>query len=1658
MAGFSQLCSKPVTKGLLDVPNYLGKFKNNLTFDNKHFGIPNSLYQITDPLTTQSLKYSFEAICDAGVNPSSLTGTNTAVIMSSSISETEYEVLHNCNSRLSSMVGQSRNMQANRISYFLNFKGPSLVFNSSWTGGMQALQEAYQLVSSGQATAALAGAGNIIFGPEISFHFQSMGRLNKDGKTKSFSEDADGYTRSEGCVVFFLQRAEDAKRSYGTIVNVLTSNYGARSTSFSDFSPEQYKDLLLRIYKEAHIDPSEVCYIEADGTGIKKMDALELNAISEVMCKNRTTPLAIGSVKSNVGHSEVASTFISIIKVLFAFKTGYISPNLHYFSPNPEVPALLSGQMKVITEPTPLEGNTVGISGVGISGSYSHTIIKSPERKHLRQFSANNVPWLFVISGRVEPELVKVEAMPFKEEFIALTHNVFKSHIKGHLYRGYAILNEGDHKFHETKLYDVAEKRAIWFLFSGMGSQWPGMGADLMRLPTFARTINLCHEILLPKGINLLKIINSKDSHIYDNVLHSFIGIAAIQMGLVDVLREIGIEPDGIIGHSVGELGCAYADGCFTAKEMILSAFSRGKASIETQLVKGMMAAVGEVLCTLIINLFSIGLGYKQIKDQLPPSIEVACHNSDTSCTLSGPVDDMNEYVAGLKEKGIFAKLVNVSNIAYHSRYIKPAAPALLKYLQEVIQKPRKRTKRWISSSIPESSWDSDLAKFSSAEYHTNNLLNSVLFEEASAHIPENAIVIEIAPHGLLQSIVKKSLPNCTNIPLVNRFEIDTTLHLIKAIGKLYLEGISIKIDNLYPKVEFPVSGNLPYIAPMLTWDGTGSFQRIEGSFKKKPCWEYYKLSEKRLEKYLGCKIFDAEVMPSVSLLMHALDIFARSKEFSKNGNPLLIENIQFKQSLEIAKYNFKVFFNINTKILSCEGLTLHSPILKHCTITHSAPNLIKEICQFMPYYNSSAEKYQGQFVDCFQIVFHHIEWFKCITKRLIVILIKEDEDFKNMLSTYSSHNNINIDFITSPTKDSVDELHLNLKSWEHLLIIGELPPYESVLNCLKKVKTGFILQKENKNKNEKLKDFLPIFQFKYKEQFCTLFKMIYEEKFDLNIIKINTSNNWKANLKLYLKNNVSRIKSSNVQYVVGKIKTLSTVYNIVQFCKKLGTSEMIRFIFTDDESPSFSLDLPFYQQQIALDLIMNISVRGRWGYLKLLSLPNKPLMYPVNTEQKLIFPLSSIKGEDVKLTTLGINLSEIEENSQENQISSSYASVFQLVIFDYCGLDKLGREVCGIGTLSHTMKLIDDKLLCWQKPQHWTNEEAVSVPLCYLIAYSIYEHVYSTCSYELASKSTILVHRATLLASQAIIYVALSKGIEVFVTYTTLEEKNLILQFFPQIDKNNIFPRKNGIFVSLLLNKIKRGVDVVINSDEDRLMLDSSLQCIARHGIFFQMNNHTINESCAIGMKVFLKEIRVIGVSAESLLDRPFSVKEELHRRVQLDIKEGHVKPLRTNILPYNADNVDAVERAKNENSAKLVFSMFCNKPESIKKDLFICSERKSYIIISNEYKFWLDLVGWLLNRGALNVHVFRDLQNITQRNKQRIMSILNKYPSAKISLHPISNPTNFSEMKKYFVTINCIAEISEIFILGKVLRFDIEMNVTCQSAILILTRLIKR
>jgi fatty acid synthase len=303
-----------------------------------------------------------------------------------------------------------------------------------------------------------------------------------------------------------------------------------------------------------------------------------------------------------------------------------------------------------------------------------------------------------------------------------------------------------------------------------MGSQWSEMGADLMKIPVFAAAIEKCHKVLVPKGLNLKEIITSPDPNMFVNILHAFVGIAAIQIGLTDVLKALGLEPDHIIGHSVGELGCAYADGCVTAEEMILSSYSRGIVSITTKVVFGSMAAVG--------------LGYNELKTMVPEEVVIACHNSNDSCTISGPAEAVATFVDSLKAKNYFAKEVQCANIPYHSKYIAEMGPKLLDRLNEIIKTPVKRSSKWISSSVPQAQWDTEEAQYSSARYHTNNLMGSVLFEEATEHIPKDALAIEIAPWGLLQAILKRSLPDAVNIPLTKRGDKGNSIFFMNALGK----------------------------------------------------------------------------------------------------------------------------------------------------------------------------------------------------------------------------------------------------------------------------------------------------------------------------------------------------------------------------------------------------------------------------------------------------------------------------------------------------------------------------------------------------------------------------------------------------------------------------------------------------------------------------------------------------------------------------------------------------------------------------------------------------------------------------------------------------------------------------------------------------------
>jgi fatty acid synthase, animal type len=606
------------------------------------------------------------------------------------------------------------------------------------------------------------------------------GVLAKNGISQPFDKDASGYVRAEACSVAFLQKAKDAKRVYAEIINCKTNNDGFKKEGPMVPSVEVQKKLYENVYKNIEIDPTRISYIEAHATSTQVGDKKEVSSIDEFFCKNRTEPLKVGSVKSNIGHAEGAAGMSSIAKTILIFENDKLIPNLNLNTLRDDCPALVEQRIKVVTEVEKFKGDYIGVNSFGVLGANAHVLLKQNMKKKVNGgLPEDDFPRLVLWSGRSDEALNTIFddilERPLDDEYIALLQNAQLEASPASVVRGYGIfaknengeitscINRSTNTFKETK-------RPVAFVYSGVGSQWLGMGRDLMKIPIIADAVETCHIILATKGLNLKEIITSSDPKTFTNTLHTFVGVAAIQIGLTDLLKTLNIAPDFIIGHSVGELGCAYADETLSLEEMILSAYSRGMAINEVEREIGAMAA--------------IGLGFKELRNIIPKGIEIACHNSKESCTVSGARESIKAFVQEAKEKKLLAKEIDSCGIAFHSSYIAASGPILLEKLTKIIKKKKKRSSKWISTSTAKENLEKLESSFSSADYHTNNLLSPVLFEEGISMLPNDVLMIEIAPHALLQPILKRSVVNGIYIGLTKRDVEDGAVFLLQALGR----------------------------------------------------------------------------------------------------------------------------------------------------------------------------------------------------------------------------------------------------------------------------------------------------------------------------------------------------------------------------------------------------------------------------------------------------------------------------------------------------------------------------------------------------------------------------------------------------------------------------------------------------------------------------------------------------------------------------------------------------------------------------------------------------------------------------------------------------------------------------------------------------------
>ncbi|KAK2504120.1 hypothetical protein MC885_011188 [Smutsia gigantea] len=763
-----------------------------------------------DPQLRLLLEVAYEAIVDGGINPASLRGTDTGVWVGVSGSEASEALSRDPETLLGySMVGCQRAMMANRLSFFFNFRGPSITLDTACSSSLLALQSAYQAIRRGQCPAAIVGGINLLLKPNTSVQFMKLGMLSTEGSCKSFDASGDGYCRSEAVVAVLLTRKSLARRVYATILNASTNTDGYKEQGVTFPSGEAQEQLICSMYEPAGVAPESLEYVEAHGTGTKVGDPQELNSITRALCACRQEPLLIGSTKSNMGHPEPASGLAALAKVLLSLEHGVWAPNLHFHSPNPKIPGLHDGRLQVVDRPLPVRGGNVGISSFGFGGSNVHVILRPNSQPRLAPAAHATLPRLLRASGRT-PEAVQALLEQGRQHsqdlaFVSMLNDIAATPTSSMPFRGCTVLG-GRGSSEKVQPMPPGERPPLWFVCSGMGTQWCRMGLGLMCLHTFRNSILRSDEIMRPLGVQVSDLLQNTDEATFDDIVNAFVSLTAIQIALIDLLTSMGLRPDGIIGHSLGEVSCGYADGCLSQEEAILSAYWRGQCIKEANILPGAMAAVG--------------LSWEESKQRCPPGVIPACHNSKDTVTISGPEAAVLEFVEQLKQEGVFAKEVHTGGMAFHSYFMEPIAPTLLQALQKVIREPKLRSARWLSTSIPEAQWQGSLARTFSAEYNVNNLVSPVLFQEALYHVPEHAVVLEIAPHALLQAVLKRGLKSsCTVIPLMKKDHSDNLEFFLSSVGRLHLAGLDANPNDLFPPVEFPVPRGTPLISPHIKWD-----------------------------------------------------------------------------------------------------------------------------------------------------------------------------------------------------------------------------------------------------------------------------------------------------------------------------------------------------------------------------------------------------------------------------------------------------------------------------------------------------------------------------------------------------------------------------------------------------------------------------------------------------------------------------------------------------------------------------------------------------------------------------------------------------------------------------------------------------------------------
>ncbi len=790
-------------------------------FDSNFFGISPREVLHMDPQQRLLLEVSWEALQDAGQVSERLAGTQAGVFIG--IATNDYGRLQwNDLERIDAYAGTGNAMSiaANRISYVFDFRGPSLAIDTACSSSLAAVHLACCSLRNHESTLALAGGVNLILSPAIAIGFTKAGAMAPDGRCKAFDARANGYVRSEGAGIIVLKLLSKARADGDPIYAVIRGsavNQDGRSNGLMAPNPLAQEAVLREAYRQADVSPDKVQYVEAHGTGTLLGDSIEAKALGAVLGLERPPGqrCALGSVKTNLGHLEAAAGIAGLIKVALALRHREIPPSLHFEKPNPHIPFdELPLRVQTTLSPWPAKSGPAlaGVSSFGFGGTNAHVVLEeappaipgmpNAKRKtgaHLLPISARSPEALRTLARAYQNLLVASESMGSLLD-VCYTASVRLSHHEHRL----AVTGNSPAQLSETLEAFLrgearpglssgrtlsSRRRKLVFVFPGQGGQWFGMGRRLSEQEgVFREVIERCDLAMRPYGdwslLAEFKAFDAAQSRLNEiDVVQP--ALFAIQVALAALWRSWGIEPQAVVGHSLGEVAAAYVAGALSFDDAVRVICHRSRLFKRT-IGQGAMAAVE--------------LSMEEARHVLVGSegrVSIAVSNGLTSTVLSGDPAALGAIVDQLQSRDIFCRMVKV-DFASHSPQMEPLRADLLKALEGV--QPRPESVPIYSTVTGQVSYGSEFDSL----YWARNMREPVLFSSAVQRLMEDGhdIFLEISPHPTLLSAIQQGFDHFGQegavLPSLRREEDEHTV-LIGSLGALYTLGYPVDWNLIYP-------------------------------------------------------------------------------------------------------------------------------------------------------------------------------------------------------------------------------------------------------------------------------------------------------------------------------------------------------------------------------------------------------------------------------------------------------------------------------------------------------------------------------------------------------------------------------------------------------------------------------------------------------------------------------------------------------------------------------------------------------------------------------------------------------------------------------------------------------------------------------------------